>query len=261
MQLTIQLSSVLITCILLLGALPAFAHDGVDHGTEADAQAHVEAEASVTTPPPLTRPLDMLKAKAREIQQNTKGAKIELRQDTKVQLQNADRGEKKGILHNAVDARIDIAKDRKASTTDVRGDVKALVRWHGGLIKERFVLAIRHFNNLLGRIDARLGKMQSEGINTETAVKAKVEAQLAVDKAAADAKLVADFVQNVPDGSDRATVRAELNAKIKTAQQSLKAAHRAVQKAVQTLVDLAKSVRPKADVKVESSTNVNSSTE
>jgi len=252
------LTRVYLPVVIILFSLLLYAPFALAQDVQTDADVQVSGGATV--PQPFIKPLDALKARAKEIKQGAMDARIDLRADTKVRMQNATTsGERKDILKGAAGARVDIMKDRKASSTDLRGDVKALIRWHGGLIKQRFVLAIRHFNNILTRIDTRLDKLQSEGVNTDAVAKMKVDAEVAIDKAEVDAKAVADFVATVPDESDRATVRAELNSKIKTAQESIKAAHTAVQKVVRGLVDLVKNSRPKASVDVNASTTVNTS--
>lgn len=226
---SIKILSPLAACILIaLFAAPVYAHDGVDHSTEAEAEAHVKADAGLPV-----RPLDLIKAKAREIKAAVPNAKIELRADTNVQVRTTGQ-----------------APERKGSEAETGGDFKSILRVHGGVIKNRFRLAVSQMNGLLMRIDSRLGKMAETGVDITVAGKAKTDAELAVDKAEADAQAVADFVANVPDGSDRATVKAELETKLRTANTSLKAAHEAVMKAVRALVSLAK-------VKVDANASVN----
>lgn len=253
MSISGTVSSLFAFLIIAFFAAPVLAHDGVEHETQADADAHVQTD--VTLP---MRPLDLIKAKARQIKEGVQGAKIDLRADTKVQLQNSGPGERKDIIKNAVGVRVDIAKDRMASTTDLKRDLKNLVHRHGGEIKNRFRLAINHMNNLLMRIDMRLGKMAAAGVDTTAVAKLKVDAEIAVDKAEVDAQAVADFVASANESSDRATVKAELQAKIKTATDSLKAAHAAVMKVVRALVKLAVDNKDKlkVDATVSATTTV-----
>ena len=251
-----KIVSSLIACILFilfvaLFATPVLAHDGVDHETDAEAQAHVRAD--ITLP---MKPLDLIKARAQQIKNGAQNAKIDLRANTKIELQNAPPGERKGVIQNTVGAHVDIAKGRQASSTDLKRDLKNLVRMHGGEIKNRFRLAISHMNNLLMRIDMRLNKMAAAGVDTASVGKLKVDAELAVDKAEVDAQAVADFVAGVNESSDRAAVKAELRAKIKTAHDSLKAARAAVMKVVRALVQLAKDNRVKVDASATTSTSV-----
>lgn len=229
--------SPLVACILLaFFATPVMA----EHSAEFEA----EGEAHVNLPPPPQKPLDMIKARALQIKQGAPGmkAEVELHGDARVGMPGP--GERKGM-----------EKERMGSSTPSGRGLKALVMMHGGVIKNRFHLAIEHMNNLLMRMDTRLGKMADEGIDTTSTAKLKVEAELAIDKAETDAKAVADLVAGVDESSDRAAVRTELQTKMKTAQESLKAAHAAVMKAVRALVQLAKTNKPKAgaDASVETS--------
>ena len=240
------------TLLILFIAPFAFAHDGVVHTTEAEAQAHLQADPKL----PL-RPLDFIKMQARQIKENAQGAKIELRANTKTELENAGPGERKDILKGAVGARVDIAKERRASTTDLKQDFRSLIRFHGGEIKNRFTLAIRHLNNILDRIHSRLDKMAAAGVDVSAAEQLEIDAGVAIDKAEADAQAVAAFVAAINESSDRKAVKAELQAKIKTVQDSLKDAHQAVMKVVRALVKLA--VDNKAKLKVDASVSATTS--
>ena len=218
----------------------------------------VDANAGVPLPPGPLRPLDILKMKLNAAAHGAKDEKIQLRADTKVQLQNATTsGEKHDIRVDAMGERKDIAKDRFASTTQAISQFKMMMRIHGGLIRQRFVIAINQLENLLARIQTRLDKMQAKGVDVTAVVALKVDAQAASDKAKADGKAVADFIANVSDTDDRATVKAALEAKIKTAQASIKAAHEAVMKVVRALVQLAKDNKDK--LKVESDVSATTS--
>ncbi len=239
---TTTISSLIVFLVIALFAVPALAHETGEPHDEVVAQAAVDASASANVDANLPmRPIDRIKAKAREIKEGTAGtpgANVELRADMKA------RGG--GEMPNA-----------RVNAGNGQG-LKEILRVHGGVIKNRFRLAIAHMNNLLIRIDTRLGKMEAAGVDTAAASQLKVDAELAVDKAEVDAQAVADFVANVPEGSDRAVVKAELAAKLRTAHASLKAAHEAVQKAVRALVQLAKDNKDKlkVDVSVSATTTV-----
>jgi hypothetical protein len=233
--------SPLAACILLaFFATPVMAQTAV----EIEAAAAIDANV---TPQPFMKPLDAIKARAQQIKDGTMRPKDGPRPDMDVKLKAGAEG----------GARLDIMKERNASSTRP-GGLKALVMMHGGAIKNRFRLAIEHLNNLLERMDTRLGKMADAGVDTAAAAKLKVEAELAVDKAEADAKAVADFAATAEDTTDRASFKAELEAKMRTAGQSVKAAHQAVVKAVRALVQLAKDNKPKVDAEasVETSATV-----
>lgn len=247
---------------------------------QTDAAVEIEASTAVDTMPvpvptnvqppppapgslPQKKPFDAMREKAQQIKQNAQGAKVELRTDTKLKMQNASSsGEKREVMKGAWEEHKDIAKERIASTTQLKRDIKSLVRMHGGQIKNRFNLAINHMKKLLARVDTRLGKMVEAGIDTSSVGALKASADAAIAKAEADALAVGTFVSGVSDTSDRAIVKTELQAKIKTAQESVRAAHVAVKSTVRALVDLSKANKKVgADVSVENTTTVETSTE
>ena len=246
--------SPLAACLLIaLFASPAIA--------ETETEIEIEGSATIETgtpgAPPM-KPLDVIKARAQQIKQGSQNAKKEWRSETEAEFENAERGEKKEVLKEAWGERKEIAKDRFASTTQLARGVKALALMHGGVIKNRFNLAVSHLNGLLDRMDARLEKMTAAGVDTAAVVTLHTSAEGAVAKAEADANAVADYLATVNESSDRATVKTELQAKVKTAQESLKAAHKAVMDTVRALVALAKENKPDgdADASVESSSSV-----
>lgn len=229
---------------------------------ESGASAEVGAEATVNVTPtnkPI-KPLDLIRAKMGEVKQNAIDAKVQLRTNTKVELQNAPPGEKRDVMKNALDARVDIAKTRIASTTGIRTQLKNLVRQHAGLIKERFALALRQFEKLFARIETRIEKLKAEGAATAT-VEADLElAKTANAEAKVDVQAVANFVASVDDSADRESVRSQLQVLIKEAQASIKAAHGALQKVVRGLVALAQENKPKAGTSVEIDASASSQT-
>lgn len=242
------------TCIALVFlTAPAYAHNGVNHATEAEARAHMNAEVSVPM-----KPLDVIKARAQQIKQDTMNARVELKADTRMEMKNASTSrEKKDVMRNFMDDRKDIAQQRFASSSELRRNVKAAIRWHGGLIRERFVVALRQLEKIVARIESRIKKLEAEGVAV-----ASVEAELELAKAAivtaqADAQAVADFVASVNDTTDRAAIKAELEAKIRTAHASLKAAHQALMKTVRVLVAL----KPRAGASASVETSVETTIE
>lgn len=242
----VKLLTPLAACVLItLFAAPVLAHEGVDHSTEAEAEAHLKTEG------PLMKPLDFIKARAKELKGGPADARLEFKAGLDVGPDARMKGE--------TGVRADVMRGHSASSTG-GGSLKSLVLMHGGAIKNRFRLAIGHMDNILERIDSRLGKMANAGIETASVVKLKVEAEVAVDKAEADAKAVADFVASVDEGSDRAAVKAELTAKIRTAHQSLKAAHQAVTKVVRALAQLGKDNKQKIDAAASIETSVETET-
>lgn len=210
----------------------ALAHEGHDH-TLAQADVNAEATVTVTAPPgsgtPI-RPLDLARQKAMELKQGA---------NAKGDWQNASSGPEKRPMP---------AKDRPASTTNLMQKVRGALAQHTGVIKQRFGLALRHFERFVDRIETRIDKMAAAGVDT-----ASVEAQLEIAKTAqasakADIQAVSDFVESVDEDTDRAQVRTELKALVKTANESIKEAHLELQKTIKTLVALAKAKKPEADV-------------
>ena len=235
---------------LVLVIVVSFAFVGFALAEETSVDTSADASVQVSTEPsgkPI-KPLDLIRAKAGQIKQGAVDAKAQLQANTRMNLQNASSGpEKRDIMKGAVNARIDIAKERKASTTDLRQKMQGVIRQHAGLIKERFSLALRQFAQLTARIESRIEKLKADGVDT-----ASVEADLTLSKAAsasakADIEAVGTFVANVDESADRATVRAELQTLTKKAQASIKAAHDALQKVVRGLVALAKENKPKVE--------------
>jgi hypothetical protein len=205
-------------------ATPVIAHEtDVPHAeTVAQVDAEVSAESSVDT----MRPLDYIKARAQQIKNTNAPASTGTRP--------------------VMPAR-SASDQQRASSTMPQRDLKALALLHGGVIKNRFRLAISHLNNLLDRIDSRITKMTDAGLDTAAVVSLKIEADLAVSNAEADATAAADFAATANDATDRAAFKAELAAKIRAAHASMKAAHKAVMDVVRALVQLAKDNKPKVD--------------
>ena len=202
-------------------ATPVVAQTAADVSAAADINASIDARGNA-------QPLELIKAKAKQIQQNVQGG-IDVRANVNA---NAN------------------ARLENGSSTAPRG-LQAIVRLRGGEIRNRFRLAINHMNNILTRIDSRLEKMRAAGVDVGAVATLKVDAELALDTAEADVQAITDYMASVNDSSDRAHVRAELAAKIKTAHDSLKAAHAALLKVVRALVKLA--VDNKAKLKVDTS--------
>lgn len=222
-------SSLIGFLLIALFALPVLAK-----GPDVDASASAGVDVNAGLP---MRPLDIIKARAKQIQQ---GVQLPL----------------KASATSSV--RVQINEERRASSTNNRSGVQALVRFHGGEIRNRFRLAITHLTNLINRIDSRLQKMEDAGVDTSATLQIEADARTAVDKASVDAKAIADFVATANDSTDRSAFKAELQAKLKTAQESVKAAHAAVLKLVRALVQLAKDnkVKLEVDAAVSASTTV-----
>lgn len=230
---------------IILVLVISFTFVGFALAQEADVM--VETEVNVAPSGPI-RPLDLARQKAMEIKQNAINAKAQLRADTSADWQNASTApEKRALMQGAMEDRRDIARDRMASTTNLMQKVRGVIYQHAGVIKQRFVLAMRHFEQFVERIETRIDKMAAAGVDT-----ASVEAQLEVAKTAqasakADIQAVNDFVESIDETSDRAQVRPQLQALVKTANESIKEAHQALQATIRALVALTKEQRPEAD--------------
>ena len=238
----------LATCILIaLFATPAIAQTAAE--VEASASINAQLDGSV-------RPLDLIKARAQQIKHSAQDATLQLKTKTQMQLDAASSpGERKEIMLDAMGARVDIARERASSSGQMARGIKSLIMMHGGVIKNRFRLAISHMDNILARVETRLDKMADAGIDTSSVAQLQLDANAALDTAEADAKAVADFVATVDDGSDRTAVRTELAAKMKTAQASLTSAHQAVMATVRGLVKLAVDNKNKIEVDVAASSS------
>lgn len=201
----------------------ALAHEGHDHAL-AQANASVDADVTATAPGTPVRPLDLARQRAMEIKQNAVNA-VSDRPD-------ASAGPDKRPAPRTA--------DRMASTTDFVQKARGITRRHADVITQRFGLTIRHFEQFVGRIETRLGKMAAAGIDT-----ASVAAQLEVAKTAqasakADIQAVSDFVESIHEDADRTQVRTQLQALVKDANAGIKEAHLELQKAIKALVVLAK---------------------
>ena len=226
--------------VVALFATPALAHE------TAEIHAHAETDVSVGTDMPV-KPLEIIKARAKQLKEKAQNANTPRRADM----------EEKMETKASMGARPDpMMRERQASTTRPGNNLSAMIKMHGGVIKNRFRLAISHMENLLNRVDSRLDKMTAQGIDTASALALQGEATLAMNKAKADAQAVSAVVENTSDSSDRATVRAELQVKIKTAQESMRAAHVAVKKVVSALVSLSKNNKTKVDASAAATTSV-----
>lgn len=228
---------------LAMVIIVSFAFIGFALAEESGVNASAEVNTSVTATPPVVKPLDAVRARLNQVKQAAVDAKVQLKANTKVEVQNGQAS----------------PENRAGNPGTMR--LRALVLQHGGLVKARLVLAQRQFDNIIVRIESRIAKMKAEGKAT-----ASVEADLAVAKSAdvtakADVQAVTDFIATVNDSSDRATVKAELQAKIKTAQASIKATHEALAKVVKGLVGLGTNAKIKADASVTGGATVDTTNE
>ncbi len=242
---------------LLAIALPFLAYGialAQDTGVETETSVEMQAPPPAGSQPPM-KPIDALR-RAKEAQQgirtDARDARQDWRAETRAELQGAAPGERPGMMREAGSERMQIAKDRMASTTGLRMKMKAAVDRHAGLIRERFSNAITHLEKLMARIDSRITKLKDEGVDVSAVVALQTDAESAIVSAQADIKAVRDYMSNVTDQSNRETVKAEIEPLIKSAQESIREAHSAVRNLVKSLVDLNKANKS-ASVEVEAS--------
>lgn len=254
---TLSRTFLLAALLPLLAAGTAFAQD-----TGIETEANVGATVETQQPKPL-RPLDALR-KAKEAKQDirtdARDARQDWRADTRAEMQGAAPGEKREALREAMPERMQIAKDRMASTTKLHMKMKESVQKHAGLVRERFSNAIAHLEKFMTRIESRIEKLSGEGVDVSAVVALQTEAESAIAQARADISAVRDYTSTVTDESDREVVKGEISTLVKTAQESIKTAHAAVKAVVKALVDLSKANKPvSTEVEAEASASVESS--
>lgn len=257
---TLSRAFLLAALLPLLAFGTAFAQD-----TSVDASASTETSVGTQEPnrrPPV-KPLDALR-RAKEAGQNirmdARDARQDWRAETRAELRGAAPGEKRDVMREAMPERMQIAKDRIASTTKLRMKMKDAVQKHAGLIRERFSNAIAHLEKFMTRIDSRIEKLSSQGVDVSAVVALQSDAESAIAQARADIGAVRDYTSTVTDESDREAVKGEISTLVKTAQESIKAAHAAVKALVKAVVDLSKANKPvSAEVEAEASASVESS--
>lgn len=232
----------------------------VSFASAQETSVDVSAEASVQTspPPPGPRPLQQFREQKQQIIQETRDNKRELRRDTVQDLKAAmpGAGERRDVVKQFKEDRGAIMENRREDMQDLRQKMKEKVRQHAGLIRERFSNAIRHLNQIMARVETRIEKMKSSGVDVSSVESLQIKAEVAIDTAESDIAAVRTYIESVTDTSDRSVVRTELQAKVTTARESIRAAHTAVRAVVKSLVDLSKSIKPSATIEAEASVTV-----
>jgi hypothetical protein len=228
---------------LVLVIVVSFAFIGFALAEEADVSASAEVNTSVTATPPAVKPIDAVRARLNQVKQAAVDAKVQLKTNTKVEVQNDQAP----------------PQNRAGNSGTIR--LRALVLQHAGLVKARLVLAQKQFDSLIVRIESRVAKMKAEGKATAT-----IEADLAVAKSAdvtakADVQAVTSFIATVNDSSDRAATKAQLEALVKKAQVSIKATHDALAKVIRGLVGNAADKKIKADASASGGATVDTTNE
>jgi S-methylmethionine-dependent homocysteine/selenocysteine methylase len=248
---------------LLLSTTLTLLTFGIALAQDANIEASTDASVQTQTSQPI-KPLDALR-RAKEMQQGINTDAREARQDwraeTRAEMQDAEPGARSGVMREAMPERMQIAKDRMASTTTLRMKMKALVQRHGGLIRERFTNAITHLEKFMARIDSRVHKLSDEGVDVGAVVTLQTDAEAAITEAKTDIEAVRTYMSSVTDESNRETVKAEIEPLIETAQDSIREAHAAVRAVIKALVELAKTnkeVSAEVEVEANASTSVES---
>lgn len=250
--------------LILIALLPFLAvgivsaqETGVEADTSTETITETQAPAPGTRPTPM-KPIDALR-RAKEVQQginmDARDARQGWRAETRAELQGAAPGEKRDVMREAMPERMQIAKDRMASTTGLRAKMKAAVQRHAGLIRERFTNAIAHLEKLMERVDSRIEKLSGAGVDVSAVVALQGDAEGAIADAKTNIEAVRSYMAGVTDESDRESVKEEIGSLVKAAQESIKEAHTAVRAVVKALVDLAKANKPAPEVETNASTS------
>lgn len=227
--------------------------------TPAFAETRVDANAS-TSADVKFRPLRILnetrldlKAEGKNILNNFKDARIDLRADTKAEVRNASTTEeRKNILRDAREDRADLRADFRADlSANIKERVQLALRASLGAIVNRMNAAAERFDNIQARMESRIEKLKAEGATTAS-VEASVDAAEALKvQAKADIQALTTLIASVNDSTDRETFKTEIRAAVQKATASIKATHSAFLRAAEQLKALVN-----VSAKVETNTNV-----
>lgn len=223
------------------------------------------AEETNTAPPetfippagmPMRKPLDIIRERALNAQQNiqetARDARLELKMNTKLELQNASGTERRDVLRAAGQERIEIMKTRAASSTALQMKMRAAIQLHGGQIRMHFSNAVRHLRQFMDRIESRMDKLAASGADISALITLQAQAETSIAAAELDIKAVQDFMATVTDDSDRAQVKATMESLIKDARESIRAAHEDVRALIKALV----ATKPTASVETRGSATI-----
>lgn len=214
----------------------------------------VFAQDSIKLPPTIKPliPRDLREKiqNAQDKRADIKNAITNVREDAKEKRMDLQRASKDKIrAATSSDAKRDVVKDtrqnaktiieaRRASTTPLKQELKELTRKHFAVSIQRFSIAIKQFDNLAQRIQSRIDKIKSTGIDTSSVEAALAAARSAIETARADAKAVSDIVAQVKDTGNARDVRREIETAVKKASANVKAAHKALSDAARALAGL-----------------------
>lgn len=215
----VALAVALAACAYFFAAPLAFAEDG-----SVNASVSVEANAEVGT-----SPLRTLKIEAER-----------KRAELQTQLERKRAGVKADV-----EARIDARSGNAASTSvEARADMKARIeiraKNHVEIVLRnmlaRLNAAVDRFEKIAARIDSRIEKLRSEGVDVSAAVTLQAEAKAKI--AEADAQVSAIVKPTITSDMTREQVKAAFEAaraQVKAAHQAIKDAHKALHESVVAL--------------------------
>lgn len=236
-----------ITPVALTTVTTLFAFSGV-------ALAQDAAEPTSVAPQKPRALIQEIKDKRKEIKSEIKDIRKDFKKDAR-DLQEETKARMK--VATSSDARREIKKDfrvekkelkeeRKASTTAMKAVLKVLAREHANAMGQRFGVALKQFDNLATRIQSRIDKLKTAGIDTNKAESALNIAKIAIEQARADAKVLSDLVAQINSASDAKTLRAQVETAVKKVNESVKSAHKALGEAAKVLAANARSERKTA---------------
>lgn len=201
------------------------------------ANAQEPAPSPFAPPGVIRNQIQQARENFKGVKQNFVGDLKHVRATTKDAIKNASTSdEKRVLLDQARDAKKNLIETRRASTTELRNRFRDMAHSHFNIARERFGLGLKQFDHLVVRIESRMKKLQSEGVDVSTVQKELDEAKRAIEQARADVKAVADLIANVKDSDDPSSFRGKVAEAVRKAVASMKAAHQALKEAVRALV-------------------------
>lgn len=180
-----------------------------------------------------------------------RNAQSTAREQMKVASSSAQR---RTILQTAKEKRQDALEERKTTATALKTDLKRSMRERTDIVKTRYLVALRQFDDLTDRIQSRIEKLNALGADTSAVQSALEAAKEAAAAGKADVQALSDIVSQMTDGSDVAAVRAQIEAASKKANASIKAAHAAFETASKQLMELSRALKAQRS---ETSANTN----
>src|SRR3989338_618447 len=186
-----------------------------------------------------------IKSEIKDIRKDSKIELKDLRQDTKDKMKGATSSDvRREIKKDVREERKEIKDERKETVNAMKEQLKVLARQHGNAMGQRFGVAIKQFDNLSARIQSRIDKLKTVGIDTNSAESALNTAKIAIEQAKTDAKALSDLVAQVNSTSDARALRPQIEAAVKVVNASIKSAHKALEYAGKALIVLSRPTKP-----------------